>query len=70
MHQGRGADSRFRVLRLFRRTSQKIQHTRSLAQNGLGASGESDATRSLKRGDRDVLAEALNSGAARIKPKG
>lgn len=26
--------------------------------------------RAIKRGDRDVLAEALNSGAARIKPKG
>lgn len=26
--------------------------------------------RAIKRGDRDVLADALNSGAARIKPKG
>ena len=25
--------------------------------------------RAIKRGDRDVLAEALNSGAARVKPR-
>jgi hypothetical protein len=33
-------------------------------------STDDSLVRAIKRGDRDVLAEALNSGAARIKPKG
>ena len=33
-------------------------------------STDDSLARAIKRGDRDVLAEALNSGAVRIKPKG
>lgn len=33
-------------------------------------STDDSLARAIKRGDRDVLADALNTGAARIKPKG
>src|ERR1044071_9176524 len=33
-------------------------------------SADDSLARAIKRGDRDVLAEALNSGAVLVKPKG